>query len=136
MKIDKTLLTRANNACELSGTTDDLTTFAVGPNADGSPATTIVVTQSLSDQLEGNSDVEPNDWRCLNDSMWSETEAVKVVAYRMLHQLREEGWPQDLLDMIYLEEETLEWATAGLPDETALVPTDSLVRATTASDRK
>jgi len=125
MKIDKALLARANNVCELSGATDNLTTYSVGPNADGSPATIIVVTQSLSDQLEGNQEVEPNDWRCLNDSMWSETDAVKVVAYRMLHQLREEGWPQDLLDMIYLEEETLDWAKAGLPDENALVHKDS-----------
>lgn len=125
MKIDKALLARANNVCELSGATDDLTTYAVGPNADGSPATTIVMTQSLHDQLEGSQEVDPNDWRCLNDSMWSETEAVKVVAYRMLYQLREEGWPQDLLDMIYLEEETLNWAKAGLPDENALVHKDS-----------
>jgi protein PhnA len=125
MKIDKALLTRANNVCELSGATDNLIAYAVGPNADGSPETTIVVTQNLSDQLDGTKEVEPNDWRCLNDSMWSETTAVKVVAYRMLHQLRAEGWPQDLLDMIYLEEETLNWAKAGLPDENALVHKDS-----------
>ncbi|MFT5997613.1 MAG: protein PhnA [Neolewinella sp.] len=125
MKIDKALLSRANDVCELSGTNDHLTTYAVGPDADGSPATTIVVAQSLSDQLEGKQEVEPNDWRCLNDSMWSETAAVKVVAYRMLHQLRAEGWPQDLLDMIYLEEETLKWAKIGLPDENALVHKDS-----------
>jgi protein PhnA len=125
MKIDKALLTRANNVCELSGATEDLTTFVVGPDDDGSLDKTIVVTQSLSDQLEGNRDVEPNDWRCLNDSMWSETDAVKVVAYRMLHQLRGEGWPQDLLDMIYLEEDTLGWAKSGLPDENAIVHKDS-----------
>jgi protein PhnA len=125
MKINKTLLQRANNTCELSGETENLATYEVGPNFDGSTEQTILITQNLRGQLDGTTEPNPNDWRCLNDSMWSETEAVKVVAYRMLHQLRGEGWPQDLLDMIYLEDETLEWAKAGLPDENALVHKDS-----------
>lgn len=125
MKIDKSLLQRANNTCELSGETENLTTYEVGPNFDGTLEQTIVVSQKLKDQLNGTTEPAPNDWRCLNDSMWSEIEAVKVVAYRMLHQLRGEGWPQDLLDMIYLEDETLAWAKAGLPDEDAVVHKDS-----------
>jgi protein PhnA len=30
----------------------------------------------------------------------------------MLSRLSAEGWPQDLLDMLYLDEDTLAWATA------------------------
>jgi protein PhnA len=44
--------------------------------------------------------------------MWSETPAVQVMAWRMLQRLKSEGWPQDLLDMLYLEEDTLNWAKA------------------------
>ena len=44
--------------------------------------------------------------------MWSEHKPVQVVAWRMLSRLRKEGWPQDLLDMMYLDEETLEFAKA------------------------
>jgi protein PhnA len=39
---------------------------------------------------------------------------VKVVAWRMLNQLRDEGWTADLLDIMYLEEETLAWAKEGV----------------------
>lgn len=53
-----------------------------------------------------------NHWRCLNDCMWSEYTAVKVVAWRMLHRLKKEGWSQDLLDMMYLNEEELRFAKA------------------------
>jgi protein PhnA len=42
--------------------------------------------------------------------MWSEHQPVQVIAWRMLSRLRKEGWPQDLLDMMYLEEDVLEFA--------------------------
>jgi protein PhnA len=59
--------------------------------------------------------------------MWNESDAVKVVAYRMLHQLKGEGWPSDLLDMMYLEEDALAWAKEGVSDsdEVKIVHRDS-----------
>jgi len=48
----------------------------------------------------------------LNDSMWSEVPAVKVLAWRMLTRLSAEGWPRDLLDMMYLEDDVLTWGKA------------------------
>ncbi|NOQ68955.1 MAG: PhnA protein, partial [Gammaproteobacteria bacterium] len=53
-----------------------------------------------------------NHWRCLNDSMWSQIPAVQVIAWRMLSRLSAEGWPRDLLEMLYLDEETFNWAQA------------------------
>ncbi|MCK4956984.1 MAG: alkylphosphonate utilization protein, partial [Candidatus Cloacimonetes bacterium] len=47
-----------------------------------------------------------------NDSMWSQVPAVQVMAWRMLKRLSAEGWPQDLLDILYLDEETQAWAEA------------------------
>ena len=38
--------------------------------------------------------------------------AVQIMAWRMLSRLTTEGWPQDLLDMLYLDEEMLTWAKA------------------------
>jgi protein PhnA len=49
--------------------------------------------------------------------MWSTVPAVQVMAWRMLNRLKAEGWPQDLLDMMYLEDETKEWAKAGVAEE-------------------
>jgi protein PhnA len=62
--------------------------------------------------LKNPDTIVANHWRCLNDNMWSEVAAVQVVAWRMLTRLRAEGWPQDLLDMLYLDEENLKWAKA------------------------
>ena len=42
-----------------------------------------------------------------------------------LNQLKDEGWPQDMLDMMYMNEETSEWAKSLEPDEDAVVHLDS-----------
>jgi protein PhnA len=42
--------------------------------------------------------------------MWSEVPSIQVVSWRMLNRLREESWASDSLDMMFLDEERLEWA--------------------------
>jgi len=61
-------------------------------------------------QIKNIEPTDPNHWRCLNDSMWSEFRAVKIIVWRMLSRLRKEGWPEDLLEMLYLEDEDLRFA--------------------------
>jgi protein PhnA len=64
-----------------------------------------------------------NHWHCLNETMWSQEPAVQVMAYRILKSIASEGWPQDMLDMLYLEPEVQEWAEAGLEEEEKREPT-------------
>ena len=126
MSLGKELLKRAESKCELCGSENDLKAFDVsrkGGNADGA----ILACGTCHEQLSDDSKIDTNHWRCLNDSMWSTVPAVQVVAYRMLNQLKSEGWPQDLLDMMYMEEDTAEWAKEGMADESdeAIVHKDS-----------
>lgn len=125
MSFEKELAVRSGNVCELSGSTEELVSYLVEPKTGGNSDEFIFITKNLKEQLDGSKDVNPNDWRCLNDSMWSEVEAVKVIAYRMLNQLQGEGWPADLLEMIYLEEDTLAWAKETMEDEFAIKHVDS-----------
>ena len=62
------------------------------------------------EQIDHPEKADANHWRCLNDSMWNQNPAVQVLAWRMLNQLKAEGWAQDLLDILYLDEHTLIWA--------------------------
>ena len=128
----KTLTDRAGNACEISGATENLVPVSVGP--DDSADHHVLLAQTLADQVNGTTDYVPNDWRGLNDAIWSETPAVQVLAYRTLHHLRTAGWPRDLLDMMYLEDDTLAWAKAGLPDENAVVHQDANGHVLSAGD--
>ena len=112
MKIKEELLQRSSNKCEICGNDKNLDIYKVEPKDEY-----IVVCESCKSQLENPDTIDPNHFRCLNDSMWSEVPAVQVVAYRLLAQLQDEGWPRDLLDMLYLDDDTKEWAEATLKKE-------------------
>ena len=112
MSVLANLESRSGNTCELCGATETLQVYEVPPVSTGGLDGSLLGCENCIHQIENPDAVEPNHWRCLNDSMWSEHDSVKVVAWRMLNRLKSEGWPQDLLDMMYLEDETLEWAKA------------------------
>ena len=118
---------RSGNKCEFCGSTVNLAPFLVAPKTEKTTENHVYACETCFAQLENPDVAEPNHWRCLNDSMWNENAAVKVVSYRMLHHLKSEGWPQDLLDMIYLDEQELVWAKEGIVEENpnALVHRDS-----------
>lgn len=103
---------RSGATCELCSATEGLTIYEVPPVSTGGLDGSVLVCATCETQIENPEEMDSNHWRCLNDSMWSEHDAVKVVAWRMLHRLESEGWPQDLLDMMYLDDETLAWAKA------------------------
>lgn len=114
--MNATLTARSQGKCELCGeASDDLVVFEVA-GGDGSDDAQVVICASYQQQLLDASKINANDWRCLNEAIWSPVAAVQVVAYRMAHTLAEGGvtWAQDLLDTAYLEEEVKAWAEAGL----------------------
>ncbi|USD36881.1 alkylphosphonate utilization protein [Ferrimonas sp. SCSIO 43195] len=119
MSIENTLMQRGDSKCELCGTNDQLSVYDVPPVDKSSEDKAVLTCITCKTQLNDAASVDVNHWRCLNDAMWSQVPAVQVVAYRMLHQLNAQGetWCQDLLDMMYMEEDTRAWADLGLPEE-------------------
>jgi len=101
MSLLQELQDRSGNKCELCGATHELKTYEVPPVSTGGVDGSILACETCISQIENPETTDSNHWRCLNDSMWSEFSAVKV---------RKEGWPQDLLDMMYLEDEELRFA--------------------------
>ncbi|WP_310991266.1 PhnA domain-containing protein [Aequorivita marina] len=117
MSLEKELQQRSDNKCELCGNEENLGVFEVPNSPVEGVAGSILICNTCKEQIEDSEKVEPNHWRCLNDSMWSTVPAVQVMAWRMLNRLKAEGWPQDLLDMMYLEEDTKAWAKADVAAE-------------------
>jgi protein PhnA len=112
MELEQQLRERSGSTCELCGGASDLRVYTVPPRS-GGLENSILLCATCIHQIQDPSKMEPNHWRCLNISMWSTLPAVQVMAWRLLKQLRQEGWPQDLLDTLYLEDETLAWAKDG-----------------------
>jgi protein PhnA len=119
MNIDAVLSDRSGSQCELCGAKENLTVYPVPPVSDVIAEKCVLLCDTCRNQIEGVSDNDPNHWRCLNDSIWSPVPAVQVVAWRMLDRLKGEGWPQDLLETVYLEDDVKSWAESGVADQPA-----------------
>lgn len=112
MKTKEELLQRSSNKCEICGNDQNLDVYKVEPKDEY-----IVICETCKTQIENPDSIDPNHFRSLNESMWSEVPAVQVMAYRLLTQMQDEGWPRDLLDMLYLDDKTKEWAEATMTNE-------------------
>ena len=113
MTTEAALISRSGAKCELCGAQDDLAVYEIPPDSDSSADQSVLLCTTCRWQVENPEKMDANHWRCLNDSMWSQEPPVQVMAWRMLTRLSAEGWPQDLLDMLYLDDETLAWAQAS-----------------------
>ena len=113
MSLQQTLTERSNHKCELCTSPQDLSVYEIPPTDGANSDKAILVCETCKGQIEGQTELDTgHHWRCLNDSMWSQVPAVQVMAWRMLNRLSTEGWAQDMLDMLYLDDEMLEWAKA------------------------
>ncbi len=117
MQTKEELLKRSQN-CELCKGDNELQAYEVAPKDES-----ILICQTCNENLKDLSQNQAH-WHCLNESMWSEVPAVQVVAYRTLSGLKED-FARDLLDMIYLEPEVMQWAKEGMQDENKTPTLDS-----------
>lgn len=117
MSIISEVQERSGNKCELCSSMSVLTVYEVQPPVNRGAYGNINACSVCIEQIEDPKKMDANHWHCLNDSMWSEHDAVKVMSWRMLARQKS----QDLLDMIYFETETQKWAEAtGEGDEDAV----------------
>jgi protein PhnA len=127
MSFERELNERSGSKCELCANQENLKEFIVLPAKKGTIDESILACNNCISQIENPGTEDLNHWRCLNDSMWNENIPVQIVAWRMLSRLRNAGWPKELLDMMYFDEETLAYAQAtgeGEEDENKVVHRD------------
>ena len=119
MSAEQALFQRCDSKCELCSSDSHLNILPVQPDSDGSAEKSVMICDTCKGQIEQADTTDANHWRCLNDSMWSQVPAVQVMAWRQLKQLSDSGesWANDLLDMLYLEEDVKAWAEAMESDD-------------------
>jgi len=90
--------------CELCGSDKNVAPFKVEPKEEY-----VNLCEDCRNQIESGN-LDENHFQCLNDSMWSEKSAVKVLTYRLLKALGR----SDLLDMMYLKPDEEAWANTEI----------------------
>jgi len=93
-----------SEVCELCGSSEDISVLEL-PISDGSEDQSVYVCANCKGQIESG-DLDETHFNCLNDAMWSETPAAKIMSYILWNQLGR----QDMVEMMYLEEDELKLA--------------------------
>lgn len=112
MDFEVELKERSGNTCELCGSADNLSVYTVPPNTNIQASTCVYVCEKCLKQIEKKEELDPAHWSCLKDSMWSEIPAVQVVAWRLLNRMKHESWAAEAIDMMYFDDDQMEWAQA------------------------
>jgi protein PhnA len=117
MSIEQRLIERSGQQCELSNAKDNLVVYQVAASINNDINSCIYISEKCINQLENKEALDPKFWNFLKESMWSEVPAVQVVSWRMLNRLKNEAWAMEALETMYLDDDLLKWAKAGVEEE-------------------
>ena len=68
MSLERSLKQRSNSQCELCANTDNLRVYEVPASPGKGEEASILICSVCEGQIENPETVDPNHWRCLNDS--------------------------------------------------------------------
>ena len=105
---EKEIFDRANNKCELCESENNLSVYEVF-KSDENDGYALLCENCLS-QIESQN-YDENHFNCLNNAMWSEVPAVKILSYKIWQAFGR----SDMTDMMYLSDE--EMAIANKKEE-------------------
>jgi len=97
---EKEIFERANNKCELCESDTNLTVYEVYKSDDNDGYA--LLCETCKNQIE-NQEFDENHFNCLNNAMWSEVPAVKILSYKIWKALGR----SDMTDMMYLSDEEM-----------------------------
>jgi len=71
MSIEKELIARSGNQCELCAATENLQVQIVEPKTGANADECAHICSTCQSQIADPTKADANHWRCLNDSMWN-----------------------------------------------------------------
>ncbi len=111
--LGKDLARRARSKCELCEASGvPLKIYEIEPVPSEPELEHCIMTcDTCREQLDNPKRMQPDHWRCLTKSIWSEVPAVQVLSLRHLRQLADQHqWAADTLEIAYLSPEVEDWA--------------------------
>lgn len=113
------LFERAQGACELCGSDENLGPTLVDSRAPETAAPAVLTCEVCRMATQSREPLEGAHWYCLQEAVWSGVPEVQVSAYRLLHRVQRETWATDLLGQVYLEDDVRAWAERELAADDA-----------------
>ncbi len=114
MSLEKKLQARSNGTCELCETATAANMYDVPHGSGADIDTNVHLCNKCLAQINITEELDSAYWSAfLPNTMWSEVAAVQVLAWRMLNRFRSETWAHDAIEMLYLDDDNLEWAKAS-----------------------
>ena len=110
MKLEERLAERSNNLCELCGSGTDVQLYEVPGGSGRTEENCLMICNKCKSQIEKKEEIDSSHWKILTTTMWNDIPAVQVISWRMLNRLRNESWAAEALDLLYLDDERLNWA--------------------------
>jgi len=99
---------RSSSQCELCASDTNLSPFEIpGDNISDKD---LLLCNTCLEQVSNPSSMVESHWHCIKDSMWSPLPGVQVMAWRVMKKFNSSSWAADLLELFYIDEDTLAWA--------------------------
>ena len=111
MKISEKLKQRAQGLCELCTSEEATTAYAVSPKNNDIIENEVALCSTCLQIMEGKD--AGNHWQCLAGSIWNTTPSVQALSYRLLYELKENDWANEILTSVELEEPVITWAVSA-----------------------
>ena len=112
-RFTKDLVRRSRSRCECCNQGGHaLSIYEIEPlPEEPSPDHALFLCDSCIKQIKNPKKMNPHNWRCLADTVWSDLPALQVMSLRMLRRLaeRDEHWASELLDQVIVEPTIDEW---------------------------
>lgn len=108
----KDLVRRSKSKCEICEVKDvSLNIFEVPPvDEQANIDKCVLICDECRKQILKPALIDPNKFRCLNNSIWSDFPAVKVLSAVLLYKLKDNNsWAFDLLDQACLDDDIDQW---------------------------
>lgn len=110
MSLENQLKQRSGGVCELCGNSQPLAVYEVESSFGRSADTCVLLCDTCIRQIDRKEELNREHLACLESSIWSEAPPIPIISWRLLNRMRQESWANDLLEVMYLNDDQLDWA--------------------------
>lgn len=116
MALNTQLSNRAQGLCELCNTHSALHEYTVSPKTDDAIENQVAICNTCMQAIQTPQE-QGAYWRFLEGTIWNPEPSIQALSYRVLYSYKDEGWANDIINSVDLDENTIQWALSAFEIE-------------------